>query len=131
LKELCFCSPTNSPAPLHVRYHTSNHSDKITFDKPSVYSFRSSFSTKSFFAWVSTKSFAAENLEMIICGTLGESHRQDKLRSSLLTSQFNRNYSVTIPISTKLPEVYVYVKFVESLLIVFVKRFTKLLMAYS
>jgi len=38
---------------------------------------------------------------------------------------------VTITIPTKLPEVYVYVKFVGSLVIVFVKRFAKLLMAYS
>jgi hypothetical protein len=68
---------------------------------------------------------------MITCGTLGESHRQDKLQSSLLTSQFNGHYGMTIPISTKLPEVYVYMEFVGPLVIVFVKRFTKLLLAYS
>lgn len=48
-----------------------------------------------------------------------------------MTSQFNRKYGVTIPIATELPEVYVYMKYVGSLVIVFVKRFMKLIMAYS
>ena len=131
-KVLCFFSPTASPAsPASLCYHITNHSDKITFDKPSEPPLRISFSTKSFFAWVSTKSFAAENLRLIKCDTLRETYRQDKPRRSLLTSQFNRNYGVTISIATKLPEVYVYVKYVGSLVIIFVKGFTKLLMVYS
>ena len=123
LKVLCFSSTPASSTPYSITYPCTQIK-LLSIRLQSLHSDVPFY--KVFFAWVSTKSICAENLRLIMCGILGETHRQDKVRSSLLTSQFSRKYGVTIPTSTKLPEVYVWVKFVGCLAIVFVKRFTKL-----